>query len=100
MDVSKQARTAQESWLEKLGAKFADVQLLVKGEFVEERHVNDPDTIEDTVVMSLERFKAKCAVWPTNDGNWCVFSPYRAEVKRLRYYPTREAAEMVALHNG
>lgn len=90
--------TEQTKWLRSLGAKFVDVWLcLPNGDLVDERHVDDPETLETTVQMSMDRLDARTDMFPCDD-RWCVFSPYRAEAKRYRYYPTREAAEMVMIH--
>lgn len=84
-----------ENWMETLGASFQDVRVCLKdGTWTKERHVMDPETIDTTVEMSLGS-RATYAVY-FKRGSWTLRGP----AGRVREYPTREAAEMVAIHNG
>lgn len=98
-------RSETEKWLEDLGSKFVVVWLYAPKSttitsrgtgWMEERHIDDPETLETTVSMSLERLGGKYAIW-AYDGSWALLSRSRTV---LRWYPTREAAEMVAIHGG
>ncbi len=96
-----------ERWLERMGSKFVTVHLYVRkiGGFegrhmrwLDERHIDDPETLDTTVSMSLERLGGRYAIWQ-RDGGW-VLLKRGAAVPRLKFYPNREAAEMVAIHGG
>jgi hypothetical protein len=64
------------------------------GRIEQETHVNDPLTLAETVAMSLDRTRARWAVYP--DGQlWALTGR-----GTTRHYPNREAAEMVAIHRG
>lgn len=82
-----------EAWLETLGAKLVEVTFYRKGEQFTERHVNDPDTLAETVAMGVSRHNA-LAVIPSAKG-WDLIG-----LGSPKTYPTKEAAEMVAIHRG
>jgi hypothetical protein len=77
------------------GTKLVRVFFVGKdGRLFEELHVDDPTTLAETVAMSLARSHARWAVWP--DGTlWALTGG-----GRTRHYPSKEAAEMVAIHRG
>ena len=55
----------------------------------------DTSTLPETVRMSLERGLCRMAVYPWGD-QWCL-----AQLgKEPRFYPNKEAAEMVAIHSA
>ena len=95
----------QERWLASLGSKFVDVSLWVPSPggdgmvFTTERHVDDLTTLPETIALSLDRLKGTAAIYPYM-GRWALATPAKDPPKRLRYYDAREAAEMVAIHNG
>lgn len=98
------ASTPTEKWLEGLGTTLIDVLFSSHdGELVIERHVADPETIFETARMTLDRLRLRSAVVPYQ-GRWCVYTPgWQAREttgNQYRYYDTREAAEMVLIHNG
>lgn len=99
--MTSDERTDTEKWLEdKLKLPMIQVWFVGHdGRLVDERHVADPDTIFETVKMSIERLGLKSAALPY-EGRWCVYTPRRAPPNNLRYFDTREAAEMVVIHNG
>lgn len=85
----------QEAWLAALGTEFVTVRFFVDGAFVDERHVDDRSTLEDTILLSLERFKVQMACWEeTILGGWSVYDR-RTRVRKS--YPSQEAAEMVVI---
>lgn len=88
-------RSNTEEWLARMGTKFCDVWLFVKGCWIDERHVADNETFLATVVMSIERLGATYALW-SDATEWCLIDRNGS----IRRYPNREAAEMVAIHNG
>jgi len=92
--------TDSQSWLDNmLKSKMVDVWFRGRdGELFSERHVADPTTIFETVEMSIKRFPGKSAAFPYQ-GRWCVYTP-RGGPREFRYYDTREAAEMVLIHNA
>ncbi len=94
------SETDTEKWLASLGTQFIDVWFLDRnGGLMDERHVADPDTIFETVKLTIERLGCRAAVLPYM-GRWCVYAPAKAPPKNLRYYDTREAAEMVMIHRA
>ena len=96
--TSRNPRSATETWLEGLGSKFRTVWFYVDGAWLDERHIDDPETLEFTVSLTLERFKLRYAIWPdTADRGWWVFD--RHAPSESRWYPSREAAEMVVMHS-
>jgi hypothetical protein len=89
-------RTETEKWLESIGTKLIDVLFVLPNKTMTEAHVADPDMIEVTVRMSLDRFpKPSYAVLPCSKG-WAL----HCSTKPVRHYQTKEAAEMVAIHRG
>lgn len=95
----KRSDSDQEAWLKSLGITFVDVFVRYKGEITYEQHVDDPRTLADTVRLSMERRVGAIAVFPYC-GMWAVCAPYTQSDKQTRYYDTKEAAEMIAIHNG
>lgn len=102
-NISQAARSQTVDWLEELGTKFVDVTLLARKpsgtEILVEQHVDDLTTLPETIRMSMERLRADYAIYPYM-GRWCLVSQFKERAKMLRYYDSKEAAEMVALHNG
>lgn len=96
------ADTAEE-WLTGLGTKFIDEQLFIpkdgRIEHSIEHHVDDCSTLPETVRLSMERCQARYAIY-SYMGRWCLITPGKSPTRRIRYYDTREAAEMVAILNG
>lgn len=87
-----------EKWMETVGTKFCDVHFFVPrtGEWWEERHVDDHDTFLTTVEMTASRINATSAMWADHDGpSWFCLTFRSGETRTL---PSREAAEMVAIH--
>ena len=89
--------TEQEQWMEGLGSKFVEVWLYIRGERLDERHIDDPETLETTVSMSMERLGSFHAVWLCKDGHWQLYDRRRGT---YTCYPNKEAAEMVAIFDG
>lgn len=91
-------RSATELWLTELGTRFIEVRMRVKGDWVDENHVDDPSTILDTIKMSAERLGCRFAVVQLEaGGSWHLYDYRKGETKS---YPSKEAAEMVAIHHG
>ncbi len=92
-------------WLESLGSKFVNVWLYLPARatggwfWSDERHIDDPETLDTTVSMSLERLGGKYAIWRAGQ-QWVLLRRWNHETSTLRHYPNREAAEMVAIHGG
>lgn len=84
------------AWLEGLNIPMIDVSFLRSdGSWFVETHVDDPSTIFDTIGMALGRSGNRYAV-VLHGGSWVLYSHKHG----ARYYDTKEAAEMVAIHNG
>lgn len=103
MTMSKAANTPSttEAWLEALGSKFVDVRLYLKHEWVNERHIDDPETLGTTVTMSLERLCGRFAVWRRPEDEVHKGPPWRLFDRTtgvIKAFPSQEAAEMVAMH--
>ena len=89
-------RRDAEDWVMSLGVTLVPVAFLcADGAWVVEQHVDDELTISETIGMMLDRSRATYALRAYH-GRW--------ELTRrghgVRYYDTKEAAEMVAIHNG
>lgn len=98
--LARVARDTQAEWLADLNARLINVLFFDEdGRPFEERHVDDVSTLPETVRMTMERLRCTYAVYPYM-GRWCLVAPSKAPLKLLRYYDTREAAEMVAIHRG
>lgn len=94
------SETDTEKWLASLGTPFVTVWFLDRnGGLMDERHVADPDTIFETVKMTIERLGLRSAVLPWQ-GRWCLYTPFGKLLEQQRFYDTREAAEMVMIHRG
>ncbi len=100
MSTTPNTRTDTEAWLEGLGCMFVEVRLYVREDsqmvWVDERHVDDPETLVTTICMSLERLRGRFAVWPSVGA----YSLCDASKRSVKSYPTQEAAEMVAIHHA
>ncbi len=94
------SRSETEEWLESLGTQFRNVWLYARRngsyEWFDEQHVDDPETFEVTVEMSRARFGASYVVYE-HGGKWILIG---GKSEHPREYPSREAAEMVAIHGG
>lgn len=83
------------SWHPHLGLPTVDVfVIMADGRIEHETHILDPVTVAETVAMSLSRTGARWAVYPDGDL-WALTGK-----GKTRHYPSREAAEMVAIHRG
>lgn len=100
MTITPNTPSETEAWLESLGSKFADVRLYVRNggnmEWVDERHIDDPETLQTTVSMTLDRLGGRFAVWLCPERHWML---YDRRNNALCCYPSQEAAEMVAMHS-
>lgn len=89
-------RDATEAWLEELGSQFVEVWLYRDTKWFDERHIADAETLETTVSMSMGRLGVRYAIW--QEG--AAFKVMGPSVDQLRTLPSREAAEMLAIHGG
>lgn len=93
---TENSRTPTEEWIGTLGTTFIEVSFYVKGAFVREQHVDDPETLEETIRMAIGRIGGRCALYDAGgEKGWCLLSH-----DRVRHYDTKEAAEMVMIHRG
>lgn len=91
---------SQGNWQLELRTKLVEVLFFdAKGETFTEKHVDDSTTLPETARMTMERLVLSYAVFPYL-GRWCLVTPGKSPTKLFRYYDTREAAEMVAIHRG
>ena len=88
--------TEQEQWLSRLGTRFVTVWFYANGDWFDERHVDDPETIEATAWMTIARFSRAQAIYQRGDGMWVR----QTQDHRKFLYPSKEAAEMAAMHHG
>lgn len=88
--------TEQEKWLQGLGTEFVTVWIYANDDWFDERHVDDPETLETTVQMTIMRFAWAQAVYQRGDGMWVR----QTWDHRKLPYPSREAAEMAVMHGG
>jgi len=96
--VIPNTRGTAEAWLEGLGTSMCDVWFLQKGSFFLEKHVEDHETFLETVGMALDRLMARYAMWEQGgDKPWALLDKTTGDT---RSFPSREAAEMVAIHGG
>ena len=94
--MAQRPKEVQALWLETLKVKLVEVTFFAPdGEMFSQQHVEDITTLVETIRMTMERWNCRYAVHPYM-GRWCLVTA----PGRLRYYDTREAAEMVAIHRG
>ncbi len=86
----------QLDFAQRLGVKLIDVWFFnpIRREWWLEQQVDDHETFLTTVSMAFNRLGAKFALWHDTEM-WCLLNHGTGDTKR---YPSREAAEMVALH--
>lgn len=93
-------RSETEAWLETLGSRFVEVHFYTRRDghltWLEERHIDDPETLFTTICMSLERLGGRFAVHPDR-GDYVLVD---ARERTTKLYGSREAAEMVAMHRA
>jgi hypothetical protein len=88
--------TETAAWMKSLGVPFVDVVFVrYNGSTDYESHVNDPLTLRETIDMSTLAARSRAWVYPTQAG-WMVVR--RGKPDKLM--PTKEAAEMLAIHSG
>ena len=91
----KHPLTETEQFMLNVGVPMRSIFfIMADGRMAEENHVDDPMTLAETIAMSMDRTGAIWAVYPDGDL-WALTGR-----GRTRHYPTREAAEMVAIHRG
>lgn len=90
-------RDKTEDWMKSLGVKFCDVWFYTsRRTWKHEPQVKDDDTFLEAISMAFVRLLATHALW--FDGEmWCLLIRVSGDTKR---YPSREAAEMVAIHRA
>lgn len=90
-------RANAEAWLDELNIPMIDVTFLrTDGSWYVEKHVDDATTIEDTIAMTLRNTTYLYALRRYH-GRWELRG---RQVNTVRYYDSKEAAEMVAIHGG
>jgi hypothetical protein len=92
--------TEVEALLQSCGTPLVEIFFVnAQGGVFYERHVADEETLTNTVKMTLERFPGARAVLPANVNGYRLLS---SDGKKwtTRWYPTQEAAEMVAIHRA
>ena len=98
MSITPNTPSETEAWLESLGSKFVEVHVLIGGKWLNERHIADPETLATTVSMTLDRLGGRFAVWQDLSGSgWWLFN--KVWTQKSKWYVSREAAEMVAMHS-
>lgn len=87
-----------------------DIWFLTSKGWIDEKHADNPDTLKLTIDMTLERIKARYALWdagPPETSRWCLYRWVKYPLSEgggvtttTRHYPNREAAEMIAIHGA
>lgn len=90
-----EARELGTAWFKSLGVRFHDVWFLINHEWQCRQQVADVETFDECVRADWGRTAARYVVFE-RDGVWVLWTRGKPE----RRYPSREAAEMVAMHNG
>jgi len=88
----------QEQWAAELGSTFVQVWFYERRRrrFLLEPQVDDDDTFLECCSEAMRRIGANLALW--DDGEmWNVLDRRTGDTKR---YPSKEAAEMIAIHRG
>lgn len=89
---------ATRQWLQGMGTTFCDVWFYTRARnWTLELQVEDHDTFLECVGMAMSRLGAGYALW--YDGTLGGYLLKR-NFGKIRTYPNREAAEMVAIHNA
>lgn len=90
--------TDVEAWMEGLGSKFVIVWFYDHRnmQFYDERHVDDHDTLLETITQTFDRMRWNVAMWDDGTG-WTSLHRRTGET---RTWPSRAAAEMGAIHNA
>lgn len=97
-------RSATEAWLGELNVTFVDVWFYDSRmrTWIDERHVDDPATLDATIVMTMGRLRLSYALH-TYHGRWRLLTGWRGDRRgreSFRYFDSREAAEMLAIHGA
>ncbi len=84
--------------LESLGPKFRDAWVYIAADalWLHTPQVDDPSTFDETLDAARSRLKGDYAVYPYG-GSWVLVG---GQCGYAKDYPSREAAEMVAIHGG
>lgn len=86
-----------EEWMAGLGTKFIAVRFWNGSRMAEEKHVDDPITLFETVTEALHRRGAAAATY-AYQGRWACIRRGRLASSETSYYDTQDQAEMVAIH--
>lgn len=89
--------TDLEKWMQGLGSKFVVIWFYDRKTqaFVDERHVDDHETLLETIRQTFDRMRWRQAIWDDGTG-WTSLDNRTGEAKT---WPSREAAEMFVIHN-
>lgn len=94
--LQDKATDTQARWLRDLGVTFCTVHCLVKGAWIDKLVVDDPSTFDELVDDARRQVGAKYVCYSYGSG----FVLLGGKCGYAKTYPTREAAEMVAMHDG
>lgn len=86
-----------EKWASSLGCSFCAVWLYqLNCKWILEAQVEDHETFLECVDQAMERHMARFAMWSDGD-RWTLLDRKTGDTRSL---PSREAAEMAAMHLG
>lgn len=88
-----------EQWV-KLGCTFRRCDMLVRGDWRREDQIDDPDTWDECVAEAMARLGASYAVYELHGQFVLIGGPRNIGMSNTRDYPSREAAQMVAIHGA
>lgn len=84
--------------MQDMGTRFVDVWFYDRRNmtFVDERHVDDHETLLITITQTFERMGWRIAIWDDGTG----WTSLHRSTGKTRTWPSRAAAEMGAIHNA
>lgn len=81
-----------------IASKMVDVWFYIDGEFLSEPQVNDEVTLHTILTLRCAAYRCKSAFYRYY-GRWALYRPnHPYPRKRITYYDTREAVEMMVIH--
>jgi hypothetical protein len=88
---------AVEVWMQKMGTKFVTIWFWDRRTqtFRDENHVDDDETLLETISQTFDRMRWRQAIWD-HGGGWTSLDNRTGDSK---CWPSREAAEMFVIHN-
>lgn len=91
--------TPDKHWMDQMMAnRMIDVWFRIDGDFYCEPQVNDPTTLEQVLTLRMAAYRSKSAFY-AYQGRWLLYRPNHPDpLRRITYYDSREAVEMMVMH--